>query len=432
MALASLYLRGLQVGEGAARVGRACATALPCSEHQGMLWVSPSPGQPPPLDSMVGLPELDGPGWVANDFVRDMPVDFTLLLENVMDPDHGIFAHQTPIFDSFAASPDHAMTVSSEIGRAGEKIVGRVPAVLKMTGKTSSDKLMPGEQGKAADITAELAFEAPCMVRWSRKDAQGRCSFVTAFYCVPSGIGRSRFLTRYARSSFTWLPFPRWLQAILLNQFLDQDTYLLATQQPTTLGAELAAAQSMGLSNIPRDAQTIDAAPDKSPPAGAMGLVRRKLYCHRAPSDHLLLALGRWMDAAVPHMPNRYTSLLGGHLSSSVAEALATPPRERVLDRYSCHTALSPESQQAFSTFTALRQVFGGSAALTLVALVSRCSAGLLPVASGDFLRWAAILAGFGALTMLTSSAARQYTYVYTATAQAEDLKKVANLFPDK
>lgn len=47
-----------------------------------------------------------------------------------------------------------------------------------------------------------------------------------------------------------------------------------------------------------------------------MGLVRRKLYCHRAPSDHLLLALGRWMDAAVPHMPNRYTSLLGGHLSS--------------------------------------------------------------------------------------------------------------------
>lgn len=149
-----------------------------------MLWVSPSPGQPPPLDSMVGtpsplpsiascrkrvsalqdctrhrlqgihnaaisltgrtvlvcswqdmqqlkwkcappaagLPELDGPGWVANDFVRDMPVDFTLLLENVMDPDHGIFAHQTPIFDSFAASPDHAMTVSSEIGRAGEKV----------------------------------------------------------------------------------------------------------------------------------------------------------------------------------------------------------------------------------------------------------------------------------------------------------------------
>lgn len=40
--------------------------------------------------------------------------------------------------------------------------------------------------------------------------------------CVRAGIGRSRFLTRYARSSFTWLPFPRWLQAILLNQFLDQ------------------------------------------------------------------------------------------------------------------------------------------------------------------------------------------------------------------
>ena len=32
------------------------------------------------------LPELDQEGWTSDDFVRDMPVDYTLLLENLLDP----------------------------------------------------------------------------------------------------------------------------------------------------------------------------------------------------------------------------------------------------------------------------------------------------------------------------------------------------------
>ena len=32
------------------------------------------------------LPELDQAGWTSDDFVRDMPVDYTLLLENLLDP----------------------------------------------------------------------------------------------------------------------------------------------------------------------------------------------------------------------------------------------------------------------------------------------------------------------------------------------------------
>lgn len=69
----------------------------------------------------AGLPELDEPGWTSDDFIRDFPVDFTLVLENVADPDHGIFAHQTPIFDSFAASAEYPMQVTTEPGRAGPK-----------------------------------------------------------------------------------------------------------------------------------------------------------------------------------------------------------------------------------------------------------------------------------------------------------------------
>lgn len=41
------------------------------------------------------LPELDDlKGWTSDDFVRDFDIDYTLLLENLADPDHGLFAHQ--------------------------------------------------------------------------------------------------------------------------------------------------------------------------------------------------------------------------------------------------------------------------------------------------------------------------------------------------
>ncbi len=70
----------------------------------------------------AGLPELDQPAWTSDDFIRDFPVDFTLVLENVADPDHGVFAHQTTIFDSFAASAEYPMQVSTEPGKGGPKV----------------------------------------------------------------------------------------------------------------------------------------------------------------------------------------------------------------------------------------------------------------------------------------------------------------------
>ena len=73
-----------------------------------------------------GLPELDEPGWTSDDFIRDFPVDFTLVLENVADPDHGVFAHQTTIFDSFAASAEYPMQVSTEPGKGGPKVSAKL------------------------------------------------------------------------------------------------------------------------------------------------------------------------------------------------------------------------------------------------------------------------------------------------------------------
>lgn len=211
--LGALVLRVMRAARWAWQVvggntvsGRTCATALPCAERQGLLWVCPTPGAALSPDAIAGapaaspacralygkgslkdrwascasvcmcgtpgavsdsclrwsfhrghfpyvplgcqdrkgwqrstkiwgkdrakggararravLPEMDQPGWTSDDFVRDMPVDFTLLLENLADPDHGVFAHQTASFDSFTASPDHPMAVSAAPGPGGDK-----------------------------------------------------------------------------------------------------------------------------------------------------------------------------------------------------------------------------------------------------------------------------------------------------------------------
>ena len=43
-----------QVAAGNTVSGRTCATALPCAEYQGIIWVYPSPGATPSTDTIVG------------------------------------------------------------------------------------------------------------------------------------------------------------------------------------------------------------------------------------------------------------------------------------------------------------------------------------------------------------------------------------------
>ena len=42
--------------------------------------------------------------------MRDLPVDFTVLLENVVDFDHGPFAHQSLGFDLYSGRGLHSST----------------------------------------------------------------------------------------------------------------------------------------------------------------------------------------------------------------------------------------------------------------------------------------------------------------------------------
>ena len=48
--------------------------------------------------------------------------------------DHGLYAHQTPTFDSFSASQEFPMHITEHSTSSSYKLVGEVAGVLKMTG----------------------------------------------------------------------------------------------------------------------------------------------------------------------------------------------------------------------------------------------------------------------------------------------------------
>ena len=73
-----------------------------------------------------------------------------------------------------------------------------------------------------------------------------------------------------------------------------------------TLTAELAAARAAAEA----EAAGHGSAEGTPLPAGTSGLIRRRLFCHRSPTDNLLVAMGRWMDRAIPLVPNRYQAAL--------------------------------------------------------------------------------------------------------------------------
>jgi phenylpropionate dioxygenase-like ring-hydroxylating dioxygenase large terminal subunit len=110
---------------------KANGQAIPAMVSQGMIWLFVGNGNSDDSDNNDGnntvslmeralqvpppprIPELDEqavfdkgkPFQLQAEQVRDFnQVDWTVLLENIMDPDHGIFAHQFNAFDNYIAS----------------------------------------------------------------------------------------------------------------------------------------------------------------------------------------------------------------------------------------------------------------------------------------------------------------------------------------
>lgn len=200
----------------------------------------------------------------------------------------------------------------------------------------SSQAMKPLTHCVSQSSTAFLLLLSATLTAWVSASVSNNAS---QGYPVKALLSVDHYLThcvnvyvktyRYVRSIAPKAHPPRWLVSIALNRFLDQDTYLLATQQSVTLSNELrdiADKQQPAQLQQPQasDAQASDrqhadgeSAQTREAARADAPMARRSWYCHRSPTDNILVASGKWMDKAVPWMPNRYQGLLSSSLQGA-------------------------------------------------------------------------------------------------------------------
>jgi len=332
---------------------RACAnTAVPAQIHQGMVWLFPGGGlekallAPPPPSVPEELFTNHSNDLKMTTVVRDMPIDFSILLSNICDPDHGLFAHQSTNFDMYTASLDCGFEsfVSEETdGGKGWTLRTKIDAKDKIleldrsrreTTKAKA-KAKKSDKGKQEPESpwATFRFYAPSHVRMNRVNKEtGTTKFASLFYVCPVGVGRSRFMS----ATLSGFKIPRWLITLNVNNFLDQDTYLLATQQRRLLAQEADGLRAaMKKSNIDdrNDAERIK---------GLALKTRTKNFVLPSPTDKISARLEQFWDATLTRCPNRAKHLL--NLDES-GVFLQTPSREFVLDRKTQSLDISKDSR---------------------------------------------------------------------------------------
>lgn len=291
---------------------------------------------------------------------------------------------------------DEPQTVTLEESAPGffslTSAVAATPKLATMTEKARRPGTVVGTTiGLAQNLTGISTFRTPCVIATGRRDTDGETKFQACFWIAPTGVGRTRFMS----AGVGRLPFavPRWLLHVGLNNFLDQDTHLLATQQPYVLAAEYKAATT------------------------GDPLVRRQLYKYSSPTERLLVEVGKFMDAAVPKTPNRYAEPL--------RLLMPCPPRATTLDRYAQHTQVCPDSRGAVRNARALRFVAWAAAATVATGRVARLNSAIRAAASPAALALAAV--GYAAHAFVG-----EFSFKYVSAKRDRDLRGIPKVFADE
>jgi phenylpropionate dioxygenase-like ring-hydroxylating dioxygenase large terminal subunit len=415
---------------------RTSATAVPTMMHEGMVWLFPGGNleqallAPPP----PSVPEYASGQLKMGTVIRDLPVDWPILLSNICDPDHGVFSHQAKAFDWYTASVEEPINLVQEFPDSGKGFVmkGRVLAtdkVLQVDRKIrgthdefEKKQLKKQKKNKTATPIATSLIQLPNHVQLKRVNPEtNTTNFVTAFFICPVGVGRSRFMS----ASYSTMPPKRWLSKLFLDNFLDQDTYLLATQEHTLLAKEAKELKRM-LKEHPDDF-------DKQKLA-----VRRNLFALQSPSEKIGSKLEQFWDATLTRVPNRVENILK---LDNAGAFLQAKTREQVLDRASQHLNICPDAQDVVKN---CHKVVKGANAISILAVATKLAAiWLTPkyslasrIHTGLFLlkpKWvAAVVALSSAISYLASKTIREYYYKYTDDYRRKDLSKIPTLWLDK
>ena len=154
-------------------------------------------------------------------FVRDLPYDYELLIENFMDPSHVPFAHH-----KLQSTRDLASEVKTKtIEYCDEKI-----------GFEFTDKIMPKREERKMYMSYQKAGSFYQLSTLEPKDAIIKRLNI---FCVSVEPGKSRVIMNMEFSKpsmqMMWNMIPNIVKHNRINVFLDSDLKLLQSQQENTL-----------------------------------------------------------------------------------------------------------------------------------------------------------------------------------------------------
>ena len=212
----------------------------------------------------------------------------------------------------------------------------QLPQIGKVKDDTRRGLLVNKPRKNDTPKLATTTFMAPSVITLARRDSINATSqFITAFWICPVGTGKSRFMS--AAISKSPIAIPRWLVHMNLNNFLDQDTYLLVGQNRAVLQRE---AEGYLLAEATEEDGGCNVK------SGTVNNVRKSTYVYKSPSERMGVRIGTFFDATLSRVPNRKEALLSWYSRNSNNGQLFEewPSREVILDRYKQHTAICQNS----------------------------------------------------------------------------------------
>jgi phenylpropionate dioxygenase-like ring-hydroxylating dioxygenase large terminal subunit len=421
---------------------RTGATAVPTMMYQQMVWLFPGGNleqallAPPP----PSVPEYESGQLKMSTAIRDMPVDWPIVVSNICDPDHGVFAHQAKPFDWYTASLEEPLQLVQEFPNSGKGFImkSQVPAKDKVlqvdrkirgTHEEFEKKQLQKQKKKAPPTLLATSFlQLPTHLQLKRVNTEtNTTNFISAFYICPVGVGRTRFMS----AGISAIPPKRWLTKLMLDNFLDQDTYLLATQERTLLAKEAEELKRILKQEHPNN--DFDITQHKLS-------VRRNLFALQSPSEKMGSKLEQFWDATLTRVPNRVDNLLKLDNAGGLLQAKT---REQVLDRASQHLRISPDAQDVVKN---CQKLIKGAKTISILTLATKLVSIWLNTPKYSWAssriptdlfflkpRWvAAVVALASAVSYLASKIIREYYYKYTDDYRRNDLSKIPTLWMDK
>ncbi|CAI7795705.1 unnamed protein product [Closterium sp. NIES-54] len=189
--------------------------ALPCVEHEGMIWVWP--GTATPTDTLPST--MPPPSYTVHaEIVIELPVEHGLLVENLLDLAHAPFTHTTTFAKGWS-----------------------VPSLVRF--KSAAAQAL---QGHWDPYPIAMEFRPPCMVvstiglvKPGQLEGEASAQECTQHLyqlhaCLPSSRGKTRLLYRMGLDFAQWVKFVPFIDRLwksLANQVLDEDLRLVVGQQ---------------------------------------------------------------------------------------------------------------------------------------------------------------------------------------------------------